>query len=266
MNMGQRFLQLNSTYTVNSDGSLTLHTAQMPPNANIFQPGPAMVFVVVNGIPSNGTFVIVGSGSVETQPTQAASVLPASVRLNSASGSADSSSTSSGGSSPSSTNGGISHTATIIACIVGGTVALGIVGALIGVCVSRRRRARALARQNLNSSSYAMNKSSAGAGAGFGGARDADANPNSFNYMRSSDTSSFSLRQDYNQSQQWAGSSANLTGDDGIHTPYADTPGQASYMTESRGPHGMSLELDPYSAQSMQVNSVYDGHRQQTRF
>ncbi|KAE9390575.1 DUF1929-domain-containing protein [Gymnopus androsaceus JB14] len=114
MNMGQRFLQLNNTYT-------------MPPNANIFQPGPAMVFVVINGIPSNGTFVIVGSGSVETQPTQAASILPASVRLNSVSGSANGSSTSSGGSSPSSSNGGTSHT---ISSVVAGIIALGIIAGL----------------------------------------------------------------------------------------------------------------------------------------
>ncbi|KAJ3766035.1 hypothetical protein FB446DRAFT_417507, partial [Lentinula raphanica] len=46
MNMGQRFLQLNTTYTVNSNGTIVMHTSQMPPNPNIFQPGPAMVFVV----------------------------------------------------------------------------------------------------------------------------------------------------------------------------------------------------------------------------
>ncbi|KAJ7595207.1 copper radical oxidase [Mycena floridula] len=89
MNMGQRFLQLNSTFTVNSDSSITLHTAQMPPNSNIFQPGPAFVYVVINGIPSVGNYVIVGSGKMETQPTAAASVLPKSVTLDSASGGAD---------------------------------------------------------------------------------------------------------------------------------------------------------------------------------
>lgn len=138
--MGQRFLQLNNTYTVNSDGSLTLHTAQMPPNPNIFQPGPAMVFVVINGVPSNGTFVIVGSGNIETQPTQTASVLPASVRLDSASGSAGGSSTSTGGRSTSSSNDAFSHTITIITSIVAGIMALGIIGALITVSLFQRRR------------------------------------------------------------------------------------------------------------------------------
>ncbi|KAE9393018.1 DUF1929-domain-containing protein [Gymnopus androsaceus JB14] len=75
MNMGQRYLQLNTTYMVNDNGTITMHASQMPPN----QPGPAMVFVVVNGIPSNGSFVIVGTGGVETQPLSTASELPASV-------------------------------------------------------------------------------------------------------------------------------------------------------------------------------------------
>jgi len=87
MNMGQRYLQLNNTYTVNSDSSITLHVAQAPPNPNLLQPGPALLFVVVNGVPSNGTMVIVGNGVFGTQPTAPASVLPASVTLNSASGS-----------------------------------------------------------------------------------------------------------------------------------------------------------------------------------
>ncbi|KAL4063440.1 glyoxal oxidase [Scleroderma citrinum] len=79
MNMGQRHLQLNNTYTVNNDGSYVLHVSQVPPNPNLLTPGPALLFVVVNGIPSNGTMVIVGTGQVETQPTTAASSLPSSV-------------------------------------------------------------------------------------------------------------------------------------------------------------------------------------------
>ncbi|KAF8890003.1 copper radical oxidase [Gymnopilus junonius] len=96
MNMGQRHLQLNNTFTVNQDGSITLHVAQVPPNPNIFQPGPAFLFVNIHGIPSNGTYVIVGSGKIRKQPTAPASALPPSVRLNTASGSSNSSSSSSG--------------------------------------------------------------------------------------------------------------------------------------------------------------------------
>jgi len=96
MNLGQRHLQLNKTYIVNSDSSITLHVSQMPPIPNIFQPGPAMVFVVVNGIPSNGTFVIVGSGNIETQPISDVESLPANTRVDGAQGSADGSMTGDG--------------------------------------------------------------------------------------------------------------------------------------------------------------------------
>lgn len=39
--MGQRLLQLDSTYTGNADGTGVLHVSQMPPNPAIFVPGPA---------------------------------------------------------------------------------------------------------------------------------------------------------------------------------------------------------------------------------
>lgn len=41
ISMGQRFVQLNSTYTGNADGSAVLHVSQLPPNAAILAPGPA---------------------------------------------------------------------------------------------------------------------------------------------------------------------------------------------------------------------------------
>ncbi|KAH9892649.1 DUF1929-domain-containing protein [Cubamyces lactineus] len=76
MNMGQRFLQLNSTYTGNADGSGVLHVSQVPPNPALFAPGPALLFVVVNGVPSVGVQVMVGSGQIGEQPTNAAVALP----------------------------------------------------------------------------------------------------------------------------------------------------------------------------------------------
>ena len=79
MNLGQRIMQLNNTYTVQSNGTIVLHTAQLPPNPNLFQPGPAFLFVTINGIPSNGTYVMVGNGIQGQQPTAPASVLPPSV-------------------------------------------------------------------------------------------------------------------------------------------------------------------------------------------
>ncbi|KAF7358228.1 hypothetical protein MVEN_00871500 [Mycena venus] len=55
MNMGQRFLQLDSTYTAyGANNTATLHVSQVPPNPAILAPGPALLFVVVNGVPSGG--------------------------------------------------------------------------------------------------------------------------------------------------------------------------------------------------------------------
>jgi hypothetical protein len=99
MNMGQRYMQLNNTYTVNQDGSFVLHVSQAPPNANLLQPGPAYLYVVVKGIPSNGTYVIVGNGQIGTQPTADVAPLPASVRVDSAVGTGPGANSSSGASS-----------------------------------------------------------------------------------------------------------------------------------------------------------------------
>lgn len=71
MNMGQRMLELRSVAVGN-----TLHVAQMEPNPNLFAPGPALAFVVVDGVPSHGKFVMVGNGQIGTQPVAAASSLP----------------------------------------------------------------------------------------------------------------------------------------------------------------------------------------------
>ncbi|KAF8995662.1 copper radical oxidase [Cyathus striatus] len=84
---------LNNTYTVNSDGSIVLHVSQAPPNANLFQPA--------GGVPSNGTYVIVGNGAIGQQPTAAVGALPDSVRSDNVQGSgngSNSQSSSSGGS------------------------------------------------------------------------------------------------------------------------------------------------------------------------
>jgi len=95
MNMGQRSMQLNTTYTIYPNGTYVVHTAQLPPNANLFQPGPAYLYVTISGIPSTGTYVIVGNGQFGKQPTYPKSVLPASGDAVSAtSSSASSSSTS----------------------------------------------------------------------------------------------------------------------------------------------------------------------------
>jgi hypothetical protein len=90
--MGQRMVQLDSSYTGNSDGSAFLHVSQMPPNPAILVPGPAFIFVVVNGVPSVGVQVMIGSGQIETQKTLSISSLPSpSLAQQAASGQKDSS-------------------------------------------------------------------------------------------------------------------------------------------------------------------------------
>ena len=132
MNMGQRALQLNNTYTVNNDGSIVYHVSQMPPNANIFQPGPAFVYVTIHGIPSNGSYVIVNSGNIETKITNAVDSLPPNVRVDPASGissSTNSNSTNTGKNGASSLSGGA----------IGGIVAAAIAAlAIFGTALSKR--------------------------------------------------------------------------------------------------------------------------------
>ena len=74
--VGMRHLQLDSTYTQAEDGSATFHVSQIPPNAAIFPPGPALFFCVVNGVPSQATWIMVGSGKIETQKTNTPAALP----------------------------------------------------------------------------------------------------------------------------------------------------------------------------------------------
>lgn len=76
MNMGQRHVELESAFTVNDDGSATLHVSQLPPNPAILAPGPAMLFIVVDGIPGQATMITVGNGQIGTQPTTANQQLP----------------------------------------------------------------------------------------------------------------------------------------------------------------------------------------------
>ncbi|GAA5836857.1 hypothetical protein JCM11251_005807 [Rhodosporidiobolus azoricus] len=68
MNMGQRYVQLNSTYSTTSGGGATLHVSQVPPNAAILPPGPCLLYIVVDGVPSTGSWIMVGTGQLGEQP------------------------------------------------------------------------------------------------------------------------------------------------------------------------------------------------------
>jgi hypothetical protein len=75
--MGQRYVQLNNTYTQNNDSiSATLHVSQLPPNPALIAPGPALIFVVVNGVPSIGLKVMLGSGQLGVQQILSVADLP----------------------------------------------------------------------------------------------------------------------------------------------------------------------------------------------
>jgi len=88
MNMGQRLLQLETTYTAYAvNSSAVLHVAQLPPNPHAFAPGPAMIFVVVNGVPSVGKMIMIGTGQIEEQPRLAPDLLSPSILISADGGS-----------------------------------------------------------------------------------------------------------------------------------------------------------------------------------
>ncbi|WVQ63929.1 uncharacterized protein L199_002085 [Kwoniella botswanensis] len=78
MNMGQRHVELETSFTTQDDGGAVLHVAQMEPNPAILVPGPALFFIVVNGVPSNASWITVGDGTIGQQTIKAKSVLPRS--------------------------------------------------------------------------------------------------------------------------------------------------------------------------------------------
>ena len=219
MNMGQRLLQLNNTFTVNPDGSITLHVAQVPPNPNLFQPGPAFLFVNVLGIPSNGSYVIVGNGQIGTQPTFPSPILPPNV-LSSASGTA-SGSNSSGMTSENDTDGSQNsklNLGVVIGSVVGGLAILGALGAFIGIYLARRKR---VAGHKGPSTGYALTPSVA---AGAMGKR-----------TSGSDSSDFMPLHQGNPSAIWNASTTSL--------PYKDE------IADSRASVGLSMmDRDPYAA------------------
>ncbi|EJF57018.1 hypothetical protein DICSQDRAFT_157610 [Dichomitus squalens LYAD-421 SS1] len=230
MNMGQRIMQLNNTYTVNSDGSITLHVAQLPPNPNLFQPGPAMLFVTVAGIPSNASWVTIGTGNIETQPTQAASVLPASSRLDGVSGSGAGNNNGNSSSSGNKANSASSsHTGALVGGIIAAIAAVGILGAVFGICMARRRRAAA---RQASSLSYPMSSAPGGAA----GSRTAGGLGAGY---RGSDSSAFVPLQG-NESTTWGpGPNMHAAGASAVnlHTP------SSPYFDD---PRSNSTEFDPY--------------------
>ncbi|KAF5357290.1 hypothetical protein D9758_005833 [Tetrapyrgos nigripes] len=78
MNMGQRYVQLDSSYTGYANGTGVLHVSQLPPNPAVLVPGPALLFVVVDGVPSVGVEVMIGNGQLGAPEVQQTLALPSS--------------------------------------------------------------------------------------------------------------------------------------------------------------------------------------------
>lgn len=76
INFSQRAIKLDHSYELLKNGGARLHVQQLP-SPEIFAPGPALLHVVVNGVPSVGKFVMAGSGQLGEQPVLARQELPA---------------------------------------------------------------------------------------------------------------------------------------------------------------------------------------------
>lgn len=148
MNMGQRSIQLEHSYNVHDDGSVTYTVMPMPRNPNIFAPGPALLFITVDGIPSKGKYIQVGGmsfgGSVPNNfaaSAGAAPTLPQSVNNSKYTA------------KPSSSGDDSFGTGKIVGVAVGAAVALLLI--LLGLLCWRRQAKRKAAKAG-----------AAGAGAG----------------------------------------------------------------------------------------------------
>ncbi|KAF9010670.1 copper radical oxidase [Cyathus striatus] len=103
MNMGQRYVELQISYTAfRGNHSAILHVSQLPPNPAILAPGPALIFVVVNDIPSVGLPFMAGSGHLGNQNIRTVASLPSPSTV-------DAPTETSSGSSPSSSSSSLSN-------------------------------------------------------------------------------------------------------------------------------------------------------------
>ncbi|RXW13336.1 hypothetical protein EST38_g12519 [Candolleomyces aberdarensis] len=120
MNMGQRYVELQTSFTgYQNDHTAILHVSQLPPNPAILVPGPALLFIVVDGVPSVGVQVMVGSGNIETQQMLPAANLPASQILMGDSPSSKTGATTVNGALGSGSRGGLGWAVLVLSVAVG---------------------------------------------------------------------------------------------------------------------------------------------------
>ena len=166
----------------------------------------------------------VGNGQVGTQPVNAVSDLPPSIQNAAAQGSGQTGQTNSSSSS---------NTGLIVGAVVGVVAAIGILGALAGILVARRRRASS--RQH-PSASYAMGATRAGFGTSGAASLSRHADD-----VRHSNSSAFVPLQQDNPSMAWNASTASL------HSAYRDDhdgrPHYDPYNSDAIGRSSMGLRL-----------------------
>ena len=164
MNMGQRFLQLDNSYTVKSDGSITLHVSQPPPMPEVLQPGPVFTYVVINGVPSVGVYAIVGSGQVEKQTLLPVDALPASKGDATATGSASAKDTNDGGNLAAGAKDGEEKLDIKMIAIIAGAAVVVIILIIVAVVFIRRRRSASSTTTAPTTGSSSWNKTEEGMG------------------------------------------------------------------------------------------------------
>lgn len=102
INFSQRAIKLQWSHEVLDNGAVRLSVQQLP-SPTIFAPGPALLHVVVAGIPSEGKYVMAGNGKIGKQTVRPLVLPVASVNVSSSS---SSSSGESGSTRPSVSNPG----------------------------------------------------------------------------------------------------------------------------------------------------------------
>lgn len=193
MNMGQRFLQLANSYTVKSDGTITLHVSQPPPMPEVLQPGPVFTYVVINGVPSVGVYAIVGSGQVEKQTLLAVAALPASKGDAAATGSASAKDTNDGGDLKGGSKASEEEGLDIkMIAIIAGIAVVVLILVIVAIVAIRRRRQSSSTTTTTAPATTSWNKTEEGAGPGY-----------PVNSNRDTQASGFAPLQQDDRSQVW---------------------------------------------------------------
>lgn len=230
MNMGQRSLQLEHSYTVADDGTVTYTVMPMPTNVNLFAPGPALLFVTVDGVPSKGVYLIVGQqnfgGTIPydyQSNAGSAPTLPSSVnnpKFNAV---------------PSSSSGSSFPLGAIIGVAVGGAAVILLI--LLGLLCWRRRANKKAGKKG---GAAAAAGAGAGAGAIYGQSSYRDGSGGEYKRVGTpaSSVHAFPGAASGPGSQMGAFDSYRMNDVSGPNTPYYDSPRDSARMPLTAGAGG----------------------------